>query len=150
MIMAVVKAVHGHEGEVTGLVQGTQVQGVEVQSGSDATLLLGIEGLAVEQVELEDSGRVVHVRTDDESAAACPACGVFSTSIKGRAITHPRDLPYGEAPLALVWHKRRWRCRIQAARVDGPPRRGDLTAGDRRGRCWQRNTKLLMGMIFIC
>ncbi|MBC7307590.1 MAG: transposase family protein [Dietzia sp.] len=34
-----------------------------------------------------------------------------STSIKDRATTHPRDLPYGEAPIALVWHKRRWRCR---------------------------------------
>jgi len=104
--MAVVKAVHDHEGEVTGLVQGTQVQGVEVQSvSSDATLLLGIEGLAVRQVELEDGGRVVHVATDDESATACPSCGVFSTSLKGRAITHPRDLPYGEEPISLVWHK---------------------------------------------
>ena len=99
--MAVVKAVHGHDGEVTGLVQGTQVQGAGVQSErSDATLLLGIEGLAVRQVELiEDGARVVHVATADESASACPSCGVFSTSIKGRAITHPRDVPYGEAPI---------------------------------------------------
>ena len=98
------------------MVQGTQVQGAGVQSErSDATLLLGIEGLAVRQVELiEDGARVVHVATADESASACPSCGVFSTSIKGRAITHPRDVPYGEAPIALVWHKRRWRCRESA------------------------------------
>ncbi len=77
--MAVVNAVHGHEGEVTGLVQGTQVQGVQVEAaGSDATLLLGIEGLTVERVELADGGRVVHVVTADESALGCSSCGVFS------------------------------------------------------------------------
>lgn len=26
-------------------------------------------------------------------------------------ITWPRDLPYGETPLVVVWRKRRWRCR---------------------------------------
>lgn len=77
-----------------------------------ATLLLGIEGLAVERVDREDEGgRVAHVVTSDETAAACPSCGVFSTSLKGHATTHPRDLPYGAAPVRLVWHKRRWRCR---------------------------------------
>ena len=70
VIMAVVKAVHGHEGEVTGLVQRTQVQMVQDDmSGQDATLLLGLAGLAVEQVELDGEGaRVVHVVTDDEAA----------------------------------------------------------------------------------
>ena len=116
MIMAVVKAVHGHEGEVTGLVQRTQVQVVQDDtSGSDATLLLGLAGLAVEQVELDDEGaRVVHVVTDDEAAAGCPSCGVLSTSVKGHAVTRPRDVPYGQAPLHLVWLKRRWRCREAA------------------------------------
>jgi len=115
VIMAVVKAVHGHEGEVTGLVQPTHVQEEAAPAASrDATLLLGIEGLTVRRVDVEDGGRVVHVATADESASACPSCGVFSTSIKGRATTHPRDVPYGEAPIALVWHKRRWRCRESA------------------------------------
>lgn len=115
VIMAVVNAVHGHEGEVTGLVQGTHVQDEQDTTEQGATLLLGIEGLAVEHVELEgDGARVVHVVTSDEGAAACPSCGVFSTSLKGHATTHPRDLPYGEAPVALVWHKRRWRCRERA------------------------------------
>ena len=112
VIMAVVKAVHGHEGEVTGLVQRTQVQMVQDDmSGQDATLLLGLAGLAVEQVELDGEGtRVVHVVTDDEAAAGCPSCGVLSTSVKGHAVTRPRDVPYGPDPVHLVWHKRRWRC----------------------------------------
>jgi hypothetical protein len=114
--MAVVKAVHGHEGEVTGLVQRTQVQAVQDDtSGSDATLLLGLEGLAVAQVELDDEGtRVVHVVTDDEAAAGCPSCGVLSTSVMGHAVTRPRDVPYGQAPVHQVWHKRRWRCQESA------------------------------------
>jgi hypothetical protein len=71
--------------------------------------------LAVVTVELDDDGaRVVHVVTDDESAAGCPSCGVLSTSVKGHAVTRPRDVPYGQAPLRLVWHKRRWRCREAA------------------------------------
>ena len=86
-----------------------------------ATLLLGIEGLDVLEVALwkgedvesleQDAGRVVHLSTGDEGAAACPSCGTVSTSPKGRATTRPRDLPYGDDPVRLVWHKRRWRCR---------------------------------------
>ena len=63
-------------------------------------------------VGLEDDGaRVVEVVTDEETAAACPECGVLSTSVKERATTRPRDVPYGVAPIRLVWHKTRWRCR---------------------------------------
>jgi transposase len=115
VIMAVVKAVHGHEGEVTGLVKPTQFRDAPDAVERGATLLLGIDGLAVERVELVERGaRVAHVVTTDETAAACPSCGVISTSVKGHATTHPRDVPYGEAPLRLVWHKRRWRCRERA------------------------------------
>lgn len=47
------------------------------------TLLLDLPGLAVAEVVLvEGGGRVVHVVTADESASACPSCGVFSTSTK--------------------------------------------------------------------
>lgn len=92
---------------------GQVVRGDAVERG--ATLLLGIEGLAVERVELEEGGaRVAHVVTAEESAAACPCCGVVSTSVKGLAVTHPRDVPYGEAPVRLVWRKPRWRCRERA------------------------------------
>lgn len=90
------------------MVKPTQVHAALEQG---ASRLLGIEGLAVTRVDLEEDGsRVAHVVTDDESAAACPSCGVFSTSVKGRAVTRPRDIPYGPTPVQVVWHKRRWRC----------------------------------------
>ena len=108
--MAVVKAGHGHESGVTGLVQGTQSR--VGRRSRPATLLLGIEGLAVVAVDRDEQGvRVVQVVTDDDTAAACPACGVMSTSLRGAAVTTPRDIPYGDRPIRLVWHKRRWRCR---------------------------------------
>jgi transposase len=60
---------------------------------------------------LAGGGRMVHVLTDDPGAAACPVCGVFSTSVRQRRTTRPRDLPYGEAPLSVVWHKIQYACR---------------------------------------
>ncbi|KRE60093.1 transposase [Nostocoides sp. Soil756] len=95
------------------MVQGTHCGGRDGQRG--ATLLLGIEGLSVASVTVVADGvRVVEVVTDDESAAGCPRCGVLSRSVKERVVTRPRDIPYGAAPVALVWHKTRWRCREQA------------------------------------
>jgi len=35
----------------------------------------------------------VHLVTADETASACPSCGVFSDSIKGLVFTRPRDIP---------------------------------------------------------
>ena len=71
------------------------------------TVLLGLEGVAVRRVEAADGGaRVVHVATASETAAACPSCGVFSTSVKEQVTTRPKDLPYGAAPVLLRWHKR--------------------------------------------
>lgn len=55
-------------------------------------------------------GTVVHVVTTDESARACPACGVFSTLRKEWVITRPRHLSRGGRPVAIRWHKSRWRC----------------------------------------
>jgi transposase len=83
------------------------------------TILFGLPGVAVERVECvrADDGepvRLVHVRTIASSAAGCPACGVVSTSVKQYRTTRPRDLPYGEEPLAVRWHKRQYRCREQA------------------------------------
>jgi len=57
----------------------------------------------------------------DLAASACPSCGEFSTALKGRVVTRPRDIPYGTTPLRLVWHKRRWRC------VDRRCARGSFT-----------------------
>jgi transposase len=53
---------------------------------------------------------VVHVVTADEAAAACPECGVVSTSVKERVSTSPRDIPYGQDRIVVRWHKIRWRC----------------------------------------
>ena len=76
------------------------------------TLLFGLPGVRVERVErLADRTRVVHVATAQETAAVCPSCGVFSTSVKGRVTTSPRDIPYGEDRIVVRWNKTRWRCR---------------------------------------
>jgi transposase len=93
------------------MVEGTRVDGAGGVESSDASRLLDLEGLSVERIERDVSGgRVVHVLTADEAAAACPSCGVISRSGKGRACTRPRDIPYGARVLRMVWHKRRWRC----------------------------------------
>lgn len=52
----------------------------------------------------------MHVETAAGYAAGCPGCGVVATSVKEYVTTRPRDIPYGERPIWLVWHKRRWRC----------------------------------------
>ncbi len=79
---------------------------------NDTTLLLDLDGVSVERVErLQDGSRRVHLVTADESARACPTCGVFASRVKGSAVTRPRDLPYGESGLVFWWHKRRWYCR---------------------------------------
>ncbi len=110
MIMAVSSSSWSRS-EVTGLVKSTHVQHVSDGVESDGSRLLGLGGLAVQRVDRDAfGGRVVHVETAEESASACPSCGVFSTSVKGQATTRPRDIRYGTAPLRLVWHKRRWRC----------------------------------------
>jgi transposase len=76
------------------------------------TVLFGLPGVAVVRVEpTPDGGRVVEVVTADAVAACCPDCGTESRSVKGNVVTRPKDLPYGETPLQVVWRKRRWRCR---------------------------------------
>jgi transposase len=76
------------------------------------TILFGLPGVRVRHVERDEDGtRVVHVVTDDEGAAACPQCGVFSSTVRQRRRTRPRDPPYGEASLAVRWHKVQYACR---------------------------------------
>jgi len=78
----------------------------------DASLLLSLDGLAVTSVERRAGGTLrVEVATADETAAACPTCGVFSTRVKQYVCTRPRDLPQGRTRIELVWRKRRWYCR---------------------------------------
>ncbi|MFC0438125.1 transposase family protein [Kutzneria buriramensis] len=56
-------------------------------------MLLGLDGPAVDHVELDVDGTpVVHV-------------------IKEWVIIRPRDLPSGGESIRLTWHKQRWRCR---------------------------------------
>jgi len=75
------------------------------------TILFGLPGVAVADVEESSGARTVRVVTDDPTAAACPVCGVFSTSVRQHRTTRPKDLPYGEAPLAVRWRKAQYRCR---------------------------------------
>lgn len=78
---------------------------------SAATLLLELDGLVVQRVERQaDGSRLAWLATADETARACPGCGVFAHRIKGIVTTRPRDLPCGSTPLRLVWVKRRWYC----------------------------------------
>jgi hypothetical protein len=30
--------------------------------------------------------------------------------VKGKSVTAPKDLPYGQDPIRVRWHKVRWRC----------------------------------------
>ena len=84
-------------------------------SSDGTTILFGLPGVRVRKVmHVGDGTRVVHVVTDDETAAACPECGVVSTSVRQRRVTRPRDLPYGEAPLMVRWHKVQYSCRETA------------------------------------
>ena len=96
------------------MLQRTRIPHVQNDLVSDASRLLDLGGLAVDRVASDAfGGRVVHVVTADETASACPSCGVFSVALKGRVCTRPRDIPYGTTRLRLIWHKRRWRCKEQ-------------------------------------
>lgn len=73
--------------------------------------LLDLEGLAVQDVQRASDGvRVVRLETAEQTAAACPTCGVLASRIKEYVSTAPRDLPCGTGSLQLVWRKRRWHC----------------------------------------
>ena len=74
-------------------------------------MLLELDGLVVRRVERQaDGSRLVWLQTADQTARACPGCGVFARRVKGIVTTRPRDLPCGSTPLRLVWVKRRWYC----------------------------------------
>jgi transposase len=79
-----------------------------------SSLLLGIDGLVVESVLIDESGRrVVHCTTDPELAGWCPKCRQQSSSPKERVVTRPRDLRIGPDRPVLLWHKHKWHCRVQ-------------------------------------
>lgn len=123
------------------MIEPTHVLPVHPDFGSDATRLFGLEGLAVERVEVDEAGgRVVFLVTADETAAGCPTCGVISTSGKDWVRTRPRDLPHGLAVTRLVWRKQRWRCVEELCErqsftesLPAVPRRARLTSRLRSG-----------------
>lgn len=92
------------------------------------TLLFGLPGVAVTRVgQAPDGGRLVEVVTTDPAAARCPGCGTVSTSVKANVTSSPKDLPYGEQPLRVVWHKRRCR-QLGCARRSFTEQIGELPA----------------------
>jgi transposase len=81
-------------------------------SQNGTSILFGVRGVSVREVVPDEAmGRVVHVVTDDPDAAACPACGVVSTAVRQQRTTRPRDLPQGEEPLVVRWHKKQYACK---------------------------------------
>ncbi len=76
------------------------------------TILFGLPGVAVDRVERDgNGGRTVHLRTDASRCSVPSECRGVSSSVKQRRTTRPRDLPYGEAPLQVRWHKTQFACR---------------------------------------
>lgn len=70
----------------------------------DAMLLFGLAGVRVERVVLLPGGvREVPVQTAGEGGSGCSSCGVLSSSMKGRVVTTPRDIPCWTGSVAMVW-----------------------------------------------
>src|SRR5256714_11601877 len=104
------------------------------------TILFDLPGVRVRYVDRDAFGdRIVHVETADEFASGCPSCGVVSTSVKEYVTSTPRDLPYGENGISVVWHKRRGPCTQPAcARLSFTEAIGEGPAGRRTtGRLWR-------------
>jgi transposase len=81
---------------------------------NDTTRLLGLDGVEVTSVRLDDDANpMIALVTRDEQARCCPGCGVRSEHPHGWVRTRPRDLPVAGRPTALTWTKRRWQCRTQ-------------------------------------
>src|SRR5664279_243996 len=100
----------GARGLRNWLFSGNQTEGPRAMD-QGSSLLLGIDGLVVDRVLIDDAGRrVVHCSTDPELAGWCPACRQQSSSPKERVTTRPRDVRIGPDRPVLLWHKRKWRC----------------------------------------
>ncbi len=105
-----------------------------------SSLLLGIEGLHVVDVQLDGDGRrVARCQTDPELAGWCPQCGEQSTSPKGWVTTRPRDVIIGPDVPILLWRNQTWRCKTDwcdrktfTESLPGIPARSRLTARLRR------------------
>jgi transposase len=80
----------------------------QVMDNSSATVMLGLEGMAVLAVSERD-GELEYAIETTASTGWCPVCGA-AARLHGRRPTWVRDLPAGDRPVTLVWVKRIWRC----------------------------------------
>src|ERR1700712_1736082 len=105
-----------------------------------SSLLLGIEGLIVQGVQLDEDGRrIVRCTTAPALAGWCPECGEQSRSPKGWGTTRPRDVVVGPDVPILLWQKQKWRCKAAwcerktfTEALPGIPARTRLTSRLRR------------------
>jgi transposase len=101
-----------------------------IQGSRDATMLVGLAGLAAGVCELVDGEWWLWVETVAD-VVGCPGCGSRAVG-HGRSRTLVRDLPMAGRRTVLVWSKLRWRCpEVEARGAPGrrPPPRSAL------GRC---------------
>jgi transposase len=76
-----------------------------------ASVLFGVEGLRVMDVEAGPGGTVeVWAVTDDPAAAGCPDCGTVSSRRHEPVLARPRDVRRAGDPVAVWWVKSRWKC----------------------------------------
>jgi len=73
-------------------------------------VLFNLPGYRVLQVVRDEAGaRTVLVETLSVEAA-CPWCGVFTSSVHQRTLQRVRDVAFDGA-VTVVWDKKRWRCK---------------------------------------
>ena len=71
---------------------------------SSGSLLLGLDGVVVESVTINDEHtRTVHVRTVAEWIGRCPQCDTRSSRSRGAVTTRPRDVKVGPDRPQIVW-----------------------------------------------
>jgi transposase len=79
---------------------------------SDATsVLFGLEHeFSVLEVERVDATTVKVIIEQAAREGPCPACGVFSSTVKDRPVVRLKDLPASGQTVELLWRKRRLIC----------------------------------------
>lgn len=76
----------------------------------DGTALwLGARGFVVREVVEEGDELVVAIETAADAPVGCVACGTRARA-KDRRRVRVRDVPVGDRPVILEWHKRVWSC----------------------------------------
>jgi transposase len=76
-----------------------------------ASVLFGLDGLRVADVEREADGTVmVWAVTWDAETPRCPGCGTVARRAHETVVTRPKDVRRGSDLMRLCWVKRRWKC----------------------------------------